>query len=165
MTKSKRFQPRPLLLTTLLLAMGFISACSSEESQPAVGSVQNMANMESNAISENTPAYPDWSGQWQRAEGSLNWPSEGYEQAGPPPLTDEYGDMAGIYRFTGSRHSCRRSAFNLSASGNAADNENDLSHGDYCHTGNYLYLCRMEQPVSACLYRWKRLAWVHPARL
>lgn len=34
--------------------------------------------------------YPDWSGQWHRARGSLNWPSEGYEQAGPPPLTDEY---------------------------------------------------------------------------
>lgn len=34
--------------------------------------------------------YPDWSGQWNRASGSLNWPSEGYEEYGPPPLTDEY---------------------------------------------------------------------------
>lgn len=33
--------------------------------------------------------YPDWSGQWSRI-GSLNWPPEGYEEAGPPPLTDEY---------------------------------------------------------------------------
>lgn len=34
-------------------------------------------------------AYPDWSGQWERI-GSLNWPPEGYEVAGPPPLTPEY---------------------------------------------------------------------------
>lgn len=33
--------------------------------------------------------YPDWSGQWQRI-GSLNWPPEGYEAAGPAPLTPEY---------------------------------------------------------------------------
>jgi hypothetical protein len=33
--------------------------------------------------------YPDWSGQWQRI-GSLNWPPEGYEKAGPAPLTPEY---------------------------------------------------------------------------
>ena len=31
--------------------------------------------------------YPDWSGQWNRI-GSLNWPPNGYERAGPPPLTD-----------------------------------------------------------------------------
>jgi hypothetical protein len=40
-----------------------------------------------------TPAsaqkYPDWSGQWERI-GSLNWPPEGYEKAGPAPLTPEY---------------------------------------------------------------------------
>ena len=35
------------------------------------------------------PAFPDWSGQWARI-GSLNWPPEGYEQAGPAPLTAEY---------------------------------------------------------------------------
>ena len=34
-------------------------------------------------------AYPDWSGQWARI-GSLNWPPEGYSEAGPPPLTEEY---------------------------------------------------------------------------
>ena len=34
-------------------------------------------------------AYPDWSGQWQRI-GSLNWPPEGYREAGPAPLTEEY---------------------------------------------------------------------------
>jgi hypothetical protein len=33
--------------------------------------------------------YPDWSGQWERI-GSLNWPPEGYEKAGPAPLTPEY---------------------------------------------------------------------------
>jgi hypothetical protein len=35
------------------------------------------------------PRYPDWSGQWERI-GSLNWPPEGYEKAGPAPLTPEY---------------------------------------------------------------------------
>lgn len=35
------------------------------------------------------PQYPDWSGQWHRI-GSLNWPPEGYEKAGPAPLTPEY---------------------------------------------------------------------------
>jgi hypothetical protein len=34
-------------------------------------------------------AYPDWGGQWQRI-GSLNWPPEGYGEAGPAPLTEEY---------------------------------------------------------------------------
>ena len=33
--------------------------------------------------------YPDWSGQWERI-GSLNWPPEGYQKAGPAPLTPEY---------------------------------------------------------------------------
>ena len=33
--------------------------------------------------------YPDWSGQWARV-GSLNWEPDGYEKAGPPPLTPEY---------------------------------------------------------------------------
>ena len=42
-------------------------------------------------------SYPDWSGQWHRI-GSLNWPPEGYERAGPPPLTDEY--MAVWERYT-----------------------------------------------------------------
>lgn len=34
-------------------------------------------------------SYPDWSGQWQRV-GSLDFPPEGYANAGPPPLIDEY---------------------------------------------------------------------------
>ncbi len=44
-----------------------------------------------NFASAATPAstYPDWSGQWERI-GSLNWPPEGYEKAGPAPLTPEY---------------------------------------------------------------------------
>jgi hypothetical protein len=33
--------------------------------------------------------YPDWSGQWSRI-GSLAYPPDGYEKAGPPPLTSEY---------------------------------------------------------------------------
>jgi len=33
--------------------------------------------------------YPDWSGQWNRI-GSLAYPPDGYEKAGPPPLTPEY---------------------------------------------------------------------------
>ena len=33
--------------------------------------------------------YPDWSGQWARI-GSLNWEPDGYDKAGPPPLTPEY---------------------------------------------------------------------------
>jgi hypothetical protein len=33
--------------------------------------------------------YPDWSGQWARI-GSLSWEPEGYDKAGPPPLTPEY---------------------------------------------------------------------------
>lgn len=33
--------------------------------------------------------YPDWSGQWERI-GSLNWPPQGYNEAGPAPLTPEY---------------------------------------------------------------------------
>lgn len=41
--------------------------------------------------------YPDWSGQWQRI-GSLNWPPEGYDEAGPPPLTDEYMAIWERYR-------------------------------------------------------------------
>lgn len=36
-----------------------------------------------------SPGYPDWSGQWERI-GSLNWPPEGYDKAGPAPLTAEY---------------------------------------------------------------------------
>ena len=36
-----------------------------------------------------SPAYPDWSGQWNRI-GGLSYPPEGYAEAGPPPLTPEY---------------------------------------------------------------------------
>lgn len=41
-------------------------------------------------------AYPDWRGQWSRI-GSLNWPPEGYGQAGPPPLTEEYRKVYAEY--------------------------------------------------------------------
>lgn len=43
----------------------------------------------SNDAEATMPRYPDWSGQWARI-GSLNWPPEGYAEAGPPPLTEEY---------------------------------------------------------------------------
>lgn len=33
--------------------------------------------------------YPEWHGQWHRI-GALSWPPQGYEEAGPPPLTEEY---------------------------------------------------------------------------
>lgn len=39
--------------------------------------------------SADSASYPDWSGQWHRI-GSLTWPPEGYDKAGPPPLTEEY---------------------------------------------------------------------------
>ncbi len=41
------------------------------------------------ALAAPATVYPDWSGQWERI-GSLNWPPEGYEAAGPAPLTPEY---------------------------------------------------------------------------
>ena len=41
------------------------------------------------AFAQTAMKYPDWSGQWERI-GSLNWPPEGYEKAGPAPLTPEY---------------------------------------------------------------------------
>jgi hypothetical protein len=46
---------------------------------------------------EGAPRFPDWSGQWHRI-GSLNWPPEGYAEAGPPPLTDEYMAVYERYR-------------------------------------------------------------------
>ncbi len=68
--KSKRSPVR--LLPVLLASM--TAACTSSSSVNAPNSLA---------------AYPDWSGQWERI-GSLNWPPEGYEKAGPPPLTPEY---------------------------------------------------------------------------
>lgn len=48
------------------------------------------------ATAEAQDRYPDWSGQWARI-GSLNWPPEGYDVAGPPPLTDEYQAIRAEY--------------------------------------------------------------------
>jgi hypothetical protein len=47
------------------------------------------AELKTAALAAPAPSYPDWSGQWERI-GSLNWPPEGYETAGPAPLTPEY---------------------------------------------------------------------------
>ncbi len=46
-------------------------------------------NMQVAVAAPSAATYPDWSGQWERI-GSLNWPPEGYEKAGPAPLTAEY---------------------------------------------------------------------------
>lgn len=46
---------------------------------------------------ESDKTYPDWSGQWSRV-GSLDWPPEGYGEAGPPPLTQEYEAIWEGYR-------------------------------------------------------------------
>ncbi len=61
---------RFLVWASLILA-GACTACSNEPAAPAANT------------------YPDWSGQWARI-GSLNFEPEGYEKAGPPPLTPEY---------------------------------------------------------------------------
>ncbi len=68
-------------LTVVLLGLCLVTACAPQNDQ---------VNAAGNTASANTMSYPDWRGQWQRAPGSLNWPSEGYEQVGPPPLTEEY---------------------------------------------------------------------------
>ena len=67
------------IFATLLTGL---SACTAQQD-----SMPTESDVPSNNLNL---AYPDWHGQWNRAAGSLNWPSEGYEQAGPPPLTDEY---------------------------------------------------------------------------
>lgn len=64
-----------------LVSIAMITACSAENLD---------STSETDISSSANAAYPDWRGQWSRASGSLNWPSEGYEQVGPPPLTDEY---------------------------------------------------------------------------
>jgi hypothetical protein len=63
-------QINPFLLLSLLSAL---ATCSSF----------------TRAASEAAATYPDWRGQWERI-GSLNWPPEGYDKAGPAPLTPEY---------------------------------------------------------------------------
>lgn len=55
------------------------------------------AHAAAQTATEEIARYPDWRGQWQRV-GSLNWPPEGYERAGPPPLTEEYQAVWDEYR-------------------------------------------------------------------
>ena len=63
----------PLLVLPVCIAtLSLLAACSPDTTEVAA-----------------EPRYPDWSGQWERI-GSLNWPPEGYEVAGPAPLTPEY---------------------------------------------------------------------------
>src|SRR6056300_1699265 len=75
------FNHRVIVKIIFLIIISSVTACSPQES-----SNTTIAAIASNRVM----AYPDWHGQWNRASGSLNWPSEGYEQVGPPPLTDEY---------------------------------------------------------------------------
>ena len=70
---SIRQHSKPFPLLSLLSALA--TACSFSAA--------------ANAASDQTATYPDWSGQWERI-GSLNWPPEGYDKAGPAPLTPEY---------------------------------------------------------------------------
>lgn len=58
-------------LIALVVLLGFATSGHSQQEEGAVGN------------------YPDWSGQWSRI-GSRDWAPEGYEEAGPPPLTEEY---------------------------------------------------------------------------
>jgi hypothetical protein len=67
----------PSLITLALLLLS--ASCSKQEA----------AAPEPIAPEAAVFSYPDWSGQWERI-GSLNWPPEGYEVAGPAPLTPEY---------------------------------------------------------------------------
>lgn len=69
---------RVRLTTTLAVLVAFV----------LMGSVRATAQRSGPGVSSRA-AYPDWSGQWERI-GSLNWPPEGYAEAGPAPLTDEY---------------------------------------------------------------------------
>ncbi|PCJ42873.1 MAG: hypothetical protein COA71_05100 [SAR86 cluster bacterium] len=69
----------------VFMAAVIVAGCS-----PQASSDLPITEQVTDAAMDNSVAYPDWHGQWHRAAGSLNWPSEGYEQAGPPPLNDEY---------------------------------------------------------------------------
>ena len=68
--------------TVLLLLISLCTACTPQDKQ----------GVEGINSSESDNAYPDWTGQWQRGLGSLNWTSEGYEEAGTHPLTNEFMD-------------------------------------------------------------------------
>ncbi|MEY4641866.1 MAG: hypothetical protein RLZZ227_1860 [Pseudomonadota bacterium] len=71
---------RSLVPVSLVTLMALLAAgCSTPAATTATAS----------AAPARGASYPDWSGQWQRI-GSLNWPPEGYEVAGPAPLTPEY---------------------------------------------------------------------------
>jgi hypothetical protein len=81
---------KPMSLSPVVVMLALLAtACTSPSavSPPAVISTA-MAPAAASPIPP--PAlYPDWAGQWERI-GSLNWPPEGYEKAGPAPLTAEY---------------------------------------------------------------------------
>lgn len=67
----------------VLLGCSALAACSQD-------------NTTINTDSASVPSYPDWHGQWSRI-GSLNWEPDGYAQAGPPPLTEEYQQIYAEY--------------------------------------------------------------------
>ena len=74
MLTKDRFNNMSRLATVVIFAMVSAISCAQQEGTSGTAA---------------SATYPDWSGQWQRI-GSLNWPPEGYAEAGPAPLTEEY---------------------------------------------------------------------------
>jgi hypothetical protein len=71
---------KKLSLAVLLATSALLTACGQQASNPEQAQVDTAPVQ---------MRYPDWGGQWERI-GSLNWPPEGYANAGPAPLTEEY---------------------------------------------------------------------------
>ena len=67
-------------MASLLVAL-LVSGCTPSGSDTA---------QETDSSTAATMSYPDWRGQWNQARQRLQWPTEGYEIDGPPPLNDEY---------------------------------------------------------------------------
>lgn len=81
LTKPVSFLSAAKPASAAVIAALIISGCSPQETE-------NM--QEADMASVSSPAYPDWHGQWHQANQRLQWPTQGYEQDGPPPLNDEY---------------------------------------------------------------------------
>lgn len=88
---AKLFDPRALTLVAVS-ALGLSAGVAMAQSAPAPQTFDGDAGGAGASA-----AHPDWSGQWSRI-GSLNWPPEGYAEAGPPPLTPEYQAKYEQYR-------------------------------------------------------------------
>ena len=66
MLTKDRFNNMSRLATVVIFAMVSAISCAQQEGTSGTAA---------------SATYPDWSGQWQRI-GSLNWPPEGYAEAG-----------------------------------------------------------------------------------